>query len=60
VSEYAVAVDRDELLHVLKAFEDERLEYALVGATALALHGIVRATEDVDLFIRATPENVND
>jgi hypothetical protein len=51
-------VDRDELLRVLKAFEDEGLEYVLIGATALALHGIVRATEDVDFFIRATPENV--
>jgi hypothetical protein len=51
-------VDRDELLRVWKAFEDEGLEYVLIGATALALHGIVRATEDVDFFIRATPDNV--
>ena len=51
-------VDRDELLRVLKAFEEQRLEYALIGATALAMHGIVRATEDVDFFIRATAENV--
>jgi hypothetical protein len=51
-------VERDELLRVLKAFEDERLEYILIGATALALHGIVRATEDVDFFICATADNV--
>jgi len=51
-------VDRDELLCVLKAFEDTGLEYVLIGATALALHGIVRASEDVDFFIRATPDNV--
>ncbi len=51
-------MDRDELLRVLKAFEDEGLEYVLIGATALALHGIVRATEDVDFFIRATADNV--
>ncbi len=30
----------------------------LIGATAMGFHGIVRATEDLDLFIRATPENV--
>ena len=30
----------------------------LIGATAMGFHGLVRATEDVDLFIRATPENV--
>jgi len=51
-------VDRDELLRVLKAFDALGLEYVLIGATAMGFHGVVRATEDVDLFIRATPENV--
>jgi hypothetical protein len=51
-------VDRDEILGVLRAFEDEGLEYVLVGAAALGFHGIVRATEDLDLFIRATEDNV--
>jgi acylphosphatase len=51
-------VDRDEVLRVLQAFETEGLEYLLIGATAMGLHGLVRATEDVDLLIRATEENV--
>ena len=51
-------MDRDEILRVLRGFEDERLEYVLVGAAALGFHGIVRATEDLDLLIRATEENV--
>lgn len=51
-------VDRDEILQVLRAFQAERLEYVLIGATAMGFHGLVRATEDVDLFIRATEENV--
>jgi len=51
-------VDRDELLRVLRAFEREGLEYVLVGATAMGFHGLVRATEDVDLFVRATAENI--
>ena len=51
-------MDRGELLRVLRAFEDQGLEYVLIGATALAFHGIVRATEDVDFFIRATADNV--
>lgn len=51
-------MDRDELVRVLRAFEEAELEYVLIGATAMGLHGLVRATEDVDLFIRATPENV--
>jgi hypothetical protein len=51
-------VDRDELVRVLTAFEATGLEYVLIGATAMGFHGLVRATEDVDLLVRATPENV--
>jgi hypothetical protein len=51
-------VDRDEMLRVLRAFQVEGLEYVLIGAAALGFHGVVRATEDLDLFIRATPDNV--
>ncbi|MGH9174066.1 MAG: nucleotidyl transferase AbiEii/AbiGii toxin family protein [Vicinamibacterales bacterium] len=51
-------MDRDEIIRVLRAFERAGLEYVLIGATAMGFHGLVRATEDVDLFIRATPENV--
>lgn len=35
------------------------MEYVLVGAAAMGFHGLVRATEDLDLFIRATSENVD-
>lgn len=45
-------------MRVLRAFEAAGLEYVLIGAAAMAFHGLVRATEDLDLFIRATPENV--
>jgi hypothetical protein len=51
-------VDRDEIVRVLRAFEEAGLEYVLIGAAAMGFHGLVRATEDVDLFIRATPDNV--
>ena len=46
------------MLRVLKSFETEGLEYVLIGATAMGLHGVVRATEDIDLFVRATRDNV--
>ncbi len=46
------------MLRVLRAFEREGLEYVLIGAAAMGFHGLVRATEDLDLFIRAEPENV--
>jgi hypothetical protein len=49
---------QDELLRVLQAFQDQNLEYVLIGATAMGFHGLVRATEDVELVIRPTSENV--
>ena len=52
-------MDRDELLRVLRAFEAAGLEYVLIGATAMGFHGVIRATEDVDLFVRATPDNID-
>ncbi len=51
-------VDRDEVIRLLRALEASGLEYVLIGAAAMGFHGIVRATEDLDLLIRATPENV--
>jgi len=55
---YPSRVDRDEIIRVLRAFETSGLEYVLIGAAAMGFHGLVRATEDLDLVIRATPENV--
>jgi hypothetical protein len=51
-------VDRDELLRVLRAFDVAGVEYVLIGATAMGFHGLIRATEDVDLFVRATSGNI--
>ena len=51
-------MDRDEMLRVLRAFDREGLDYVLIGAAAMGFHGVVRATEDLDLFIQATAENV--
>jgi uncharacterized protein YdcH (DUF465 family) len=55
---YPSRVDRDEILRVLRAFEASGLEYVLIGATAMGFHGLVRATEDLDLVIRPTADNV--
>lgn len=46
------------MLRVLEALEAESVEYVLIGAAAMGVHGVVRATEDMDLFIRAIPENI--
>lgn len=39
------------LLDIVRRFEEEKIPYLLVGGYALALHGIVRATMDVDLVV---------
>jgi hypothetical protein len=51
-------VDRDKVMDLFRALERERVEYVLIGATAMAAHGIVRGTEDVDIILRAMPENL--
>jgi len=55
---YASYMDRDEIMRVLRAFQAAGLEYILIGAAAMGFHGLVRATQDLDLFIRATVENI--
>lgn len=47
-----------DVLAVLRALNDESVEYAVFGAVALNLHGIARATEDLDIFVRPDPANV--
>lgn len=39
------------LYEVIDSFESHKLKYALVGGYALALHGLVRATMDVDFVL---------
>lgn len=52
-------MDSDELLAVLRAFEAAGVDYVLVGATAMGFHGLTRATEDVDVIVRAAAENID-
>ena len=51
-------IDLDRLLDLVRALNREGVEYVIVGAVALGLHGLARATEDLDLFVRPTPGNV--
>ena len=51
-------IDLERFLVLVRALNRERVEYVVVGAVALGLHGLARATEDVDLFVRPTAEKV--
>lgn len=48
----------DDVLTILEALEAEGVDYAVIGAMALAAHGLDRATRDLDLFVSPTEENV--
>ena len=52
-------MDFDALKRVLAALEMREVRYAIFGAVALNLHGLARATEDLDLFIAPTEDNVD-
>lgn len=51
-------VDEEQLLNVFRALRRFDVEYAVFGGVALGLHGLVRATADLDLFIPADGENI--
>ncbi len=42
---------------ILFAFIEEKVEFLVVGGYAMAFHGYVRATGDIDLWIRISDEN---
>ncbi|MEX2534418.1 MAG: hypothetical protein WD273_02370 [Trueperaceae bacterium] len=47
----------EDFLDMLSALVEEAVDFMVVGAYALAAHDIPRATGDVDIWIRPTPEN---
>jgi hypothetical protein len=49
----------DGLRRVFRALAEQRVEYAVFGAVALGLHGLARATADLDLFIAADRANID-
>lgn len=51
-------MDFEKILELFKARHEESVDYILVGAVGMTVHGIVRATQDVDLFVLPETENV--
>ncbi len=44
---------------ILQALNDEEAEFLLVGAYALAAHGLPRATMDIDIWVLPSPDNAD-
>jgi hypothetical protein len=51
-------VEEDRLRSLFRALNAAGVEYAVFGAVALGLHGLARATADLDLFLRPDPDNI--
>jgi hypothetical protein len=47
----------EDFRDLLVLLADTEVEFVIVGAYALAFHGAPRASGDIDLFVRPTPEN---
>jgi len=47
----------EKQISLLAAFLAAKVEYAVVGGVAVNAHGYVRATNDLDIFIRPTEDN---
>lgn len=47
----------NRLQDVFKSFQQHDVKYIVIGGIASVLHGIPRATFDLDILIEATPEN---
>ncbi|RJP24284.1 MAG: hypothetical protein C4527_19095 [Candidatus Omnitrophota bacterium] len=47
----------NRLKDVFKSFQNHDVKYVIIGGIAAILHGVPRATFDLDLLIKATPDN---
>lgn len=52
------SLDEVRLREIFRALHDQAVDYAVFGAVALGLHGLARATGDLDLFVRPEAENI--
>jgi hypothetical protein len=51
-------MDFDKVLQLLRELNRHEVEYVLVGAVAMIVHGIVRTTSDIDLLVRPEAANI--
>ncbi|MDW7681227.1 MAG: nucleotidyl transferase AbiEii/AbiGii toxin family protein [bacterium] len=47
-----------QFLQLLKALDEYKVEYILIGGVAVIIHGLARLTRDIDLFIKPTVPNI--
>jgi len=47
-----------QIEHLLRSLNEADVRYVIIGATAFAAHGWVRATADLDLFVASDEQNI--
>jgi len=47
------------MLEVIQSLNRHEVRYKIVGALAMNLNGVIRATEDMDMFVEATSDNID-
>ena len=57
MAEFTRPATWEDVKRLARYLEEAAVEYALIGGYALAAHGLVRATEDIDLLVDPSPEN---
>lgn len=57
MAEFTRPATWEDVKRLARYLEEAGVEYALIGGYALAAHGLVRATEDVDLLVNPSLEN---
>lgn len=57
MAERTRAATYEDLLHVVELLDRGGVHYAVIGGYALALQGIVRLTEDIDILVEPTLDN---
>jgi len=48
-----------EILLFFKSLEEHNVKFILVGGFAMAFHGHVRATHDLDVWLKDSPDNIS-
>jgi hypothetical protein len=48
----------EKLPEILQSLHDEQVDYVVIGAVAMVVHGLVRGTEDLDFFVRPRAGNI--
>ena len=47
-----------DFMRILRALDEQKVDYILIGGVAVILHGMQRLTRDIDIFVKRVPQNI--